>query len=176
MTLMDTAQLLGNVGEFIGAIVIVITLMYLALQIRQNTNALHAQSRLALVSAAQAELFAGMQHPSIVLIQVKSKLTSEEHVRLSYWLTALMRVREFAWLQYRHGVVDEIQWRTESLVIQTLLSRRNTRTWWASVGRRMFPTEFVDFVDDLIRDQPPTDESHWIQSNWTNIARQADAD
>jgi len=42
MTLMDTAQLLGNVGEFLGAIVIVVTLIYLAAQIRQNNQALRA--------------------------------------------------------------------------------------------------------------------------------------
>ncbi len=33
------AQLLGNYGEFIGAFAVVSTLAYLALQIRQNTNA-----------------------------------------------------------------------------------------------------------------------------------------
>jgi len=36
------AQLLGNYGEFIGAIAVVVTLFYLAVQIRQNTE----QSRL----------------------------------------------------------------------------------------------------------------------------------
>jgi hypothetical protein len=38
MTLMDTAQLLGNFGEFFGAIAVVATLGYLAVQIRQNSN------------------------------------------------------------------------------------------------------------------------------------------
>ncbi len=34
MTLMDTAQLLGNFGEFFGAIAVVGTLAYLAVQVR----------------------------------------------------------------------------------------------------------------------------------------------
>jgi len=38
MTLLDTAQLLGNVGEFVGGILIVVTLIYLAMQIRQNSD------------------------------------------------------------------------------------------------------------------------------------------
>ena len=33
------AQILGNYGEFVGAIAVVLTLGYLAVQIRQNTNA-----------------------------------------------------------------------------------------------------------------------------------------
>jgi hypothetical protein len=34
----EFAQLLGNYGEFVGAIAVVITLAYLAIQIRQNTG------------------------------------------------------------------------------------------------------------------------------------------
>ena len=41
MDLMSTAQLLGNFGEFFGAIAVVVTLIYLAGQLRQNTKALH---------------------------------------------------------------------------------------------------------------------------------------
>ena len=39
MELMDTAQLLGNFGEFAGAIAVVVTLVFLTLQIRQSTQA-----------------------------------------------------------------------------------------------------------------------------------------
>ena len=42
MTLMDTAQLLGNFGEFFGAVAVVVTLGYLAVQIRLNTRMLRA--------------------------------------------------------------------------------------------------------------------------------------
>ena len=38
MDFMSTAQLLGNFGEFVGAIAVVATLGYLAIQIRQNTR------------------------------------------------------------------------------------------------------------------------------------------
>ena len=38
MNLMDTAQLMGNFGEFFGAIAVVATLAYLAVQIKQNTK------------------------------------------------------------------------------------------------------------------------------------------
>jgi hypothetical protein len=38
MNLLDTAQLLGNIGEFVGAFVVVATHIYLAVQIRQNSS------------------------------------------------------------------------------------------------------------------------------------------
>ena len=37
MTLMETSQLLGNMGEFVGAIAVVATLLYLAIQLRNST-------------------------------------------------------------------------------------------------------------------------------------------
>ncbi len=53
MTLMETSQLLGNFGEFIDAIAVVLTLAYLALQLRQNTRSLDEGRRLALAQRLQ---------------------------------------------------------------------------------------------------------------------------
>ena len=39
MDFVDTTQVLGNLGEFFGAIAVFATLVYLAVQIRQNTYA-----------------------------------------------------------------------------------------------------------------------------------------
>ena len=44
MSTLDISPLLGNSGEFVGAIAIVVTLIYLAVQIRQNTSAVRASS------------------------------------------------------------------------------------------------------------------------------------
>ena len=46
MDLMDTAQLLGNFGEFVGAIAVVITLLYLALQVRYGREATEANTKI----------------------------------------------------------------------------------------------------------------------------------
>ncbi len=45
MTLMETAQLLGNFGEFVGAIAVVGTLVYLAVQVGQSKEALVENTR-----------------------------------------------------------------------------------------------------------------------------------
>ena len=52
MDLMSTAQLLGNFGEFFGAIAVVATLGYLAVQIRNNTRA----NQVVRVAKAQDDL------------------------------------------------------------------------------------------------------------------------
>ena len=45
----------GNLGEFIGGIAVVVTLIYLANQIRQNTSALSTASREAIYSGYRAQ-------------------------------------------------------------------------------------------------------------------------
>jgi len=52
MDFMSIAQLLGNLGEFVGAIAVVVTLGFLVHQLRQNTRALDESSRLALINQA----------------------------------------------------------------------------------------------------------------------------
>ncbi len=37
-------EALGNVGDFVGGIGVIVTLVYLALQIRKNTQAVHSAS------------------------------------------------------------------------------------------------------------------------------------
>ncbi len=51
MTLMETAQLMGNFGEFFGAFAVVATLFYLAVQVRHGKEATLANTK----SVDQAE-------------------------------------------------------------------------------------------------------------------------
>ena len=46
MSTLEISQLFGNYGEFVGAMGVVATLVYLALQIRSNTLATRSASRL----------------------------------------------------------------------------------------------------------------------------------
>ena len=54
MDLMSTAQLLGNLGEFVGAIAVVATLIYLALQVRQSKVQINQNSDLVREQLAQS--------------------------------------------------------------------------------------------------------------------------
>ncbi len=49
---MQLSELLGNVGEFVGAIAVVITLVYLAVQVRQNSLQLRSKPRIGLEASA----------------------------------------------------------------------------------------------------------------------------
>jgi hypothetical protein len=50
MTLLEMSQLLGNVGEFFGALLLLASLFYVAVQVRQNTQAMRASGQQALIT------------------------------------------------------------------------------------------------------------------------------
>jgi hypothetical protein len=54
MDLQGTAQLLGNLGEFFGAIAVLATLIYLAIQIRQNKDAIEIDSTRTIIQDFQS--------------------------------------------------------------------------------------------------------------------------
>ena len=56
MTVIELSQVLGNFGEFFGAIAVVATLIYLAVQIRQNTRSMDETRKVALAGSYQSRL------------------------------------------------------------------------------------------------------------------------
>ncbi len=63
---------LGAIGEFVGAIAVVLTLIYLTIQVRQSREAMEENSRLARTSA--------MEHQSDVVSRWRGRLINDAEV------------------------------------------------------------------------------------------------
>ena len=160
--LRESISLLANVGVVVG-------IFFLILEINQNTDALYAESRQATLTASQAELYKLLDNPDLELMVLRDEpLSKEDQLRLATWLSALMRVREFSWLQYRDGIMDEDQWSTERQIIQWILSAPRTREWWENTSSYNFGENFRKFVDNEITDQPATGEAWRAEMNWAS--------
>lgn len=141
-------------------------MVYLAIEVKQNTSALNAQTRQALLAGSQAELFQMLEHPEMQITFSKpGELAQEEYAKLNSFLIAIMRAREFAWLQYQNGIIDKDQWHTERGVIEFVLTFKRLRTWWEKLGRGFFSPQFVTFVDAVIEGKPDN-ESNRLILNW----------
>ena len=165
---MDRSKL-ADFSEIISSIAIVVTLIYLTVEIRQNTNALYAESSQSVLSAAQTELFELMENPDIVLSMIQTDpLTAEDQVRIGAFLAATMRAREFSWLQFQSGIIDEAQWGTEIAVIRSILDSPRSRDWWENNGRNNFDAGFVEFVDRENQNHPATGDSWRADTIWAS--------
>jgi hypothetical protein len=101
---------LSSLLEAVSLVAVVITLVILIVEIRQNTEALNAQSRQSVLVAAQTELLQTVDHAEIIAgVSKPGPLTVEENIQLDAYFTASLRSREFSWLQFRSGSIDEEQ-------------------------------------------------------------------
>ena len=119
MTLED----LGNIGDFVGGIGVVATLVYLVLQIRQNTRELEHNSEQVRASAEleTARLMAdwhavGASSPDLVRIwgvhmaRGASALTSGERGRLVWFVAQYITIVEGLYRQHRRGFLSADSW------------------------------------------------------------------
>ena len=116
------------IAEITSSIAVLATLIYLTVQIQQNTKATQSQSRQAVLESAQNEIFMRIQYPEIDRALAQTEIPTEvEQLRINSWLVGVLRGREFSWLQYMNGVIDEAQWNTELTVISIVLSTPRAR-------------------------------------------------
>ena len=124
MTLEQWAYL----AEIIGVIVIVITLIYLSLQVRQGAELLRSESRQAQVTNDQEGVYKLVEHPEMGrLFSQKETPSFSEKTKLNFWLIGQMRAREHEWLQYRSGALDEETWLSYRDVIYFVLGTERAR-------------------------------------------------
>ena len=100
-----TIQDLGSIGEFVAAIATLATLVYLALQIRQNTRSVRASTHHAFVISGNAISFALAETEAAQLVIKAARsygdLTPEEKFPYSMLMRASFAWYEDTYLQFR---------------------------------------------------------------------------
>ena len=130
-------QDLGAIGEAVGAIAVVVTLLYLTAQIRQNNQLLRSGSRQALVTNDVTSLAANLQNSDVFAKFVSDQhLTPEEQLRISFMFSLDLRNREFEYFQYMNGLLDAETWKSYRQVVLINHSSALGRKWWNDVGQK----------------------------------------
>lgn len=142
---------LGNLGDFIGGLAVIATLLYLAVQVRQNSQMMRA-SALATASVASIEFnqMLGSNAATARVFQVGiedfASLSNAEQRQFIHLLRACFTSYQFVYQQHLHGLVPEEIWKRELLGIARILNRPHVRAWWE--GRKtIFHPEFRAAVE-----------------------------
>ena len=156
MSTLEFSQLLGNYGEFIGAIAIVITLIYLAIQVRQNTRMMRASIRQAR-SDSVVDLYSLGATSVIAEIREKESrgeaLTEVEEDRMFLWNICIWRQQQTTFFQAQDGLLDVQTGDEQSIIVRNLMQYPSTRRFWADPMRAL-DSRFVAFVDGAIGNLP----------------------
>jgi len=147
---------LSALAELVSAIAILVTLGYLAIQTQQNTAAIQASVRQAMLSDDMELIHQLIDYPMLFTERSgDAELTDEDLVRLHANLLGFIRSRENQWLQYQNGVIDERSWRTYQSAIPGVLSSDFMRSWWRNrTARGDFDDGFVAAVNKILDENP----------------------
>ena len=146
----------ASIAEIISSVAILVTLVYLAVQTKQNTDAINSQSRQSLAESAVFEQTIWMQYPQMTSFIVDNSLemTFEQKVQLDSLMIMTLSRREFAFRQYQAEVLDESVWSHEAEIIALILGTERTRDWWNTIGRDSFEDDFANVIDTKIKGKP----------------------
>jgi len=120
---------ISAVSETVSSIAVIISLIYLAQQIRHSNKLSQSQTRTDLRQQAGTEVESLIQHPDIWLMFWKEELTDLERSRLHSFMLRALRFREYIWRQHKLGLLDKDTFETYILVVTQQLSSKRTRDW-----------------------------------------------
>jgi len=152
-----TIQDLGSLGELIGAVATLATLIYLALQIRANTRVARAEASRAsrgtpahLVLAQDGELtriyLTGLGDPA--------KLDAEEWARFSFLLGELLAGTASYYDDMSAGVLTEDLPTDLEFTVRLFLGPPGGRKFWEQ-SQRLYSAGFRRYADRVLAERPP---------------------
>lgn len=149
---------LGALGEFVGGAAVLVTLIYLAVQIRQSRKLTETSVHIALAANVAAELQAiipvdmvdvldrSLQHPH--------GLDSRARIALDCWWGLYVNNRQSEFREQRLGLYSRDFWQGFEAMLREDLSGAFARDWWMRSGRRRVDVGFRDYVDGLLDIDP----------------------
>lgn len=120
---------IASISEVVAAIAVVVSLWYVAAQLRQNTSAIIASSRHGMLDADLQLISLFMTHGvDPHLIDDKVKLSPVDERRITWMVVMALRIREFAWNQYRDGKLDDATWQSYMEPVAGIFSTARARS------------------------------------------------
>ena len=161
-------EAIGAVGEVLGAVGVILTLAYLAVQIRQNTAMMTAQTVQASVDATQRVLLFRAEHADMRAALRKARndeelSTDEVDLLWSYLQAAFMNFQ--ARLQHHtRGVFDASVNESYEKILVDYLEGPYVQRWWAN-AKALYGDAFREHCDQIIERIKVSEGSSLINRN-----------
>jgi hypothetical protein len=151
----DPLEALGSVGDFVGGLGVLITLIYLALQIKQNTRSVRAAAAQQVLSGAAGFLEHVTADPVLTDLFFRGArepgdLAPPDRARLGLLMLALFRRFEAVFQQGERGILAQEDWAGLQASLLVTAQLPYTRQWWPNVAS-LFSPSFRNFVESLQR-------------------------
>ena len=143
---------IGAIGETVGALAVVISLIYLAVQIR-NQNLESKAATVQQVLQHNAATISQLQDPDLAQIWITGlgdidALSDVERLRFVMYITTVLRDYENAYFQWRNGRLDDETWFTLMAVVRDVKSTP-MYSQILEIRRHHFRPEVIKYMDEL---------------------------
>lgn len=159
-----TISELGSLGELIGSVVVLVTLIYLALQIRHNTQATRATSHHAITDAMNQLNLAIASNDKIANLWVsgmgdRASLTAIERDQYDALIRSYMHVCDTMYYQAQVGAGDHGLWKAEERYLGTIFNSNGGKEWLKE-NHDSISTDFGRAIDKIVVRHEPSESGH----------------
>ena len=148
-----TIQDLGSIGELVGGLAVIATLIYLAAQIRQNTAMITAQTVQASVDATQRVLLFRTENPELRALLRKARadedMTADDFEALASYLHASFMNFQARVQHHDRGLFDASMNESYEYILQDYLETAFVRRWWTH-ARALYGARFRHHCEAII--------------------------
>ncbi len=169
-------QDLGAIGELIGSIGVVVSLVYLAVQLKQNTRGIRTAAHQHVVSANAAVTMAPAQNLEFAAllwsgVSSSKNLTEETQLAFNLWCFQYFSMIQASHQLFLAGAIDEGIWNRELQRAVGALRGPGFKEWWDAGGRSQLSPDFVSLVESTPLDISAiswTSEKGFVPASWTS--------
>lgn len=151
-----------HVGEIVATLAVVASVVFVAVEIRQNSEAQVLSTTQAAVSDYVGSLERFIDNPDFACLYVKGaqdyeSLSGSERLRFSaFYMSTYYQLQEMHRLA-EEGTLDADTWSGFHGLLSETTRYPGVRQWFG-IRRDWFSTRFQGYVDALIRDNPPIED------------------
>jgi hypothetical protein len=151
-----TLETIYYISQIVAVVGIFASLIFVGLQVRQNTKALRATSHHAITDSFNAINNLVLSDPKVARIMRltlagSEEMDEDERVSANYMLLANMRIFETLYYQYKNGTLDKKLFDAELKTLKWVATLPGFLAWWPA-NPISLSDEFRAFIDGLIRD------------------------
>ncbi len=151
-------QDLGAIGDLIGGVAIIVSLIYVGVQIKQSTAASRAATYQAF-SQQYTQHMVPLQRADFRDIFLRGlgdadSLDAGEKVAFFSYLNGVLRMFEAFYLQQKDGSFESSIYEPWAAQLVDLLGNSGAKSYW-KIRRHTFHVEFADHIDNLQSNSNP---------------------
>ena len=153
-----------KIGELVATIAVVISLVFVGIQVSQN-NSIQRQQATRNLSRDWSDAVASYQDPELACLYIRlgndrASLTAQEAGQIEAVIWRIYKVYEQLQYQHEQGMIDDSVWSGFRRLIETEASFEPFRVWWGGY-QKTFSPRFRGFLDAIMNETPVDSEAYF---------------